>query len=302
MNKFFTLILVLFSLVGCTLGHNSPQTLTTAESGSEVKSVNEKPKARIAVARFRDKTAAGHHWWNPKIGDGMADQLIAALLQSQRFIIPNQDNSTSAVEEAELLIIADVTEFGDGTATNRKSGNGVLDAIGGAVKTSQITIDLRIIDSRTANTLAETSIQGQSNNINLGAAIGEYFNGGDLAGALGKWKGTPTEQAFLATVNEAVSFAISKTPEQYFHFARLQTVPLAPRFVTVSADKLNIRSGAGIQFKIINAAKKGDSLLVLDINEKWLYVKTAKGETGWAARWLTQSEPELGTALNQPGF
>ena len=79
-------------------------------------------------------------------------------------------------------------------------------------------------------------------------------------------------------------------------------MPLAPRFVTVSADKLNIRSGAGIQFKIINAAKKGDNLLVLDINEKWLYVKTAKGETGWAARWLTQSEPELGTALNQPGF
>lgn len=291
MNKLFGLVLVLFSIIGCTLNPNSPQTLASTELDRETKSVHEKPKARIAVARFRDKTAAGHHWWNPKIGDGMADQLTAALAQSEHFIAPDQENSASTSEEAELLIIADVTEFGDGTTSHRKSGNGVLDVIGGAVKTSQITIDLRIIDSRTANTLAETSIQGQSNNINLGAAIGEYFSGGDLAGALGKWKGTPTEQAFLATINEAVNFAISKTPEQYFHFGNLQSLPQTPRFVTVSADKLNIRSGAGTQFKIVYSAKKGESLQVLDVNEKWLHIKTANGQIGWAASWLTSPAP-----------
>ena len=278
--------LFLLSTISCTLTPDSTQAFTPSESINESQSVNEQPKARIVIARFRDKTAPGNHWWNPKIGDGMANQLTAALLQSGRFIVPDSKNLDQPSEKAELLVMADVTEFGD-TSSHSKSGNGVLDAIGDAVKTSKITLNLRIIDSRTARILAETSIQGQSNDINLGAAIGDYFNGGDLAGALGEWKGTPTEQAFLSTIKEVVNFIVNKTPEQYYHFGNLQFLPIHANFVTVSTNKLNIRTGAGTQFKIVYSATRGERLEVLDANDKWLYIKATNGQKGWAARWLT---------------
>jgi len=46
------------------------------------------PKARVAVSQFNDKTAKGggggygFQWYSPQIGNGMADMLSDALLQS----------------------------------------------------------------------------------------------------------------------------------------------------------------------------------------------------------------------------
>ena len=44
------------------------------------------PKARIAVARFTDKSN-NSRWWRKEIGEGMADQLTTALVSTNRFIV-----------------------------------------------------------------------------------------------------------------------------------------------------------------------------------------------------------------------
>jgi curli biogenesis system outer membrane secretion channel CsgG/SH3-like domain-containing protein len=117
--------------------------VTSPTAGPDINQVTEEaydgPKARIAVARFVDKTGSG--WYDGKFGDGMADQLTTALFNSGRFILlerqllsevlQEQDlgasgrvrASTAArmgeIEGAELLITGAVTEF-----MNSASGGG----------------------------------------------------------------------------------------------------------------------------------------------------------------------------------
>ena len=70
----------------------TPGTKAEVTSGQAAPSIDQAqaeaydgPKARIAVAQFKDKTGKG--WWTGQIGDGMADQLVTALFNSQRFIV-----------------------------------------------------------------------------------------------------------------------------------------------------------------------------------------------------------------------
>lgn len=253
-----------FILGGCV----TPGTQATVTSGQASPGIQEVqaeayngPKARIAVARFKDKTGAGQQWWNPKIGDGMADQLTTALFDSNRFIVleretlgdvlTEQDLGTAGrisketaapvgqVEGAELLVVGAVTEF-EGGASGAGGGLGgyggfgatglVLGAIAGGYSKSHMAIDVRIIDARTSRVLAATSVQGEATDVNLGGALGGALGGGGLGAALGGWKNTPIEKALRVCIDEAVKFIVSKTPQQYYHFTEtsqpLETKPV----------------------------------------------------------------------------
>jgi len=105
------------------------------------------PKARVAISRFTDQSGQGKGiavgypgfaWYSPQIGNGMADMLSDALLQSNRFILLDrqalqdvlQEQDLAAggrisretgapvgqVEGADLLIKGSVTEFEHGSA------------------------------------------------------------------------------------------------------------------------------------------------------------------------------------------
>ena len=209
------------------------------------------PKARIAIARFTDKTGSG--WYNGRIGRGMADQLATALFSSQRFILLErrilQDvlkeqnlgasgrvrRDTAApigqIEGAELLVTGAVTEFqraasgGGGRVSGGLFGS-LLGAVSGAFRKAHMAIDMRIIDTRTSRIVAATSVEGESTDVNLGGALTGYFGGGALGASLSGWKNTPIEKALRATINEAVKFIVSKTPPVYYrHGAQTVSKP-----------------------------------------------------------------------------
>ena len=135
------------------------------------------PKARIAVAQFKDKTGKG--WWTGQIGDGMADQLTTALFNTNRYIVlerailgdvlSEQDLGASGrvrsetaapigqIEGAELLVVGAVTEF-EGNASGAQGGlggygGGILGGILGGFRKAHMAIDMRIIDTRTSRVL-----------------------------------------------------------------------------------------------------------------------------------------------------
>ncbi|SLN35310.1 CsgG/HfaB family protein [Oceanibacterium hippocampi] len=227
------------------------------------------PKARIAVARFTDKTGSG--WYNGAIGDGMADQLTTALFHSNRFIVlerqtlgdvlQEQDlgasgrvrESTAArigeIEGAEILITAAVTEFeGKASGGGGGAGGGLLGSFGtilGAVASSysraHIAIDLRLIDTRTSRIVAATSIEGEATDVSMGAALGGAAGGGALGGALGGWKNTPVEKALRIVIRDAVAYISTKMPAQYYRVGpdgrqmQPQTAAIAPAPAAVSA-------------------------------------------------------------------
>lgn len=154
------------------------------------------PQARIAVARFENKSADSRSWWNPQIGDGMADMLTTALVNTGRFIVlergealedilGEQDLGASGrvradtaapigeMEGAELLVVAAVTEFDENSGGTRGGlggfGGRVLGAIAGGTKSAHMAIDLRLVDARTSRGWRQPAWKAKPKTSNLAA-------------------------------------------------------------------------------------------------------------------------------------
>jgi SH3 domain protein len=55
--------------------------------------------------------------------------------------------------------------------------------------------------------------------------------------------------------------------------------------------RLNLRAGAGTQFKIIAGVETGDELRVLSTGENWTRVETSEGEIGWIPAGYLETKP-----------
>jgi curli biogenesis system outer membrane secretion channel CsgG len=200
------------------------------------------PKARIAVARFTDKTGKG--WWTGSIGDGMSDMLATALFNTNRFIVVERQILGEMKEEQELvrqglvkpgaaaprgqwegpdlLITGAVTEFEPGAAGGAAGVGGgswgsLIGGVFGALQKSHIAIDLRVVDTATRRVVAATRVEGSATDVAaaVGAVVG-FTTGVHLGGALSAWQKTPLEKALRVALEEGVNFVVSKTPPVYY--------------------------------------------------------------------------------------
>lgn len=65
----------------------------------------------------------------------------------------------------------------------------------------------------------------------------------------------------------------------------------ASNHVKVSSDSLNVRSGPGLSYDVVDHLTRGKDLEVLSSSEEWVKVKY-DGRTGWVASWLTSYTSE----------
>jgi len=235
------------ALIAC-VSTGTKTTVTSGDDGQNINDVQQKayngPQARIAVSSFKDKSNNYGGWYNKQIGNGMADQLTTALVNSGRFIvlerqaldhiIGEQDLGASGrikqetaakigeIEGAELLVVAAVTEFDANSAGAKASGggwvSGVLGAVSGGMKKAHMAIDLRLIDAKTSRILAATSVEGESTDTNIGGAVLGWFGGGAAAGGFSSWKNTPKEKALRAVINKSVDYLLKKIPANYYRY------------------------------------------------------------------------------------
>jgi len=305
------LVFFVLALVSCATG---PTAKVTSAGGPTIAGAQLEPysgpKARIAVARFVDKTAKGLS----EIGQGMADMLSTALFNTNRFIVlereilqdvlAEQDLAaagrvrketaapTGLMEGAELLITGAVTEFEPGAAGVGGGGGGTGAALLGLLKKSHIAIDIRVIDTKTSRILAAASVEGSAKDFSLGGLLLSTVSVGGVA--LGGYSKTPVEKAIRIALGEAVKFIVSQTPAQYFHYQEetlptktpikkpaVTTVPELPSQVTVIVATANIRSGPGTNYGIVGSAKQGEKLAVLGEEGDWCNVELPDGKTGW---------------------
>jgi curli biogenesis system outer membrane secretion channel CsgG len=259
------LIAFAFILAGCgpmaemiqNAGQPTAKTVSATEQGIDQAQLEpyNGPKARVGVYRFADQTAKGggttrgypfYGWYTPQIGNGMAEMLSDALLQSNRFIVLDRQGlndvlseqdlaangrvsketaaPTGQVEGADLLIKGSVTEFEPGSA-GAGAGVGlgmfglpgaVLGGLAGGLSQSHVAMVIQVVDARTSRLLFSTTVEGKANDFNIGGALAGFGGGfGGLTG-LGTWQKTPVEKAIRIAVQQAVKELASKTPPTYF--------------------------------------------------------------------------------------
>ena len=63
--------------------------------------------------------------------------------------------------------------------------------------------------------------------------------------------------------------------------------------------RLNLRAGAGTQFKILGSIQTGDSVTVLGTHESWTRVETADRKIGWIPAGYLETEPPPKLRLEQ---
>lgn len=243
-------ICVLVSIAALFILHIScaPTAQVTSAGGPSIAEAQAErydgPKARLAVSEFTDKTAKGGGnvgWMSlygvsfKQIGDGMQDMLTTALFNSNRFIVLEREKLGAVMEEqdlgasgrvkkgteapigeiygAELIITAAVTEF-EGSAKGVGGGTRVLGIrVGGGVKKAHMAIDVRIIDAKTSQIVAATSVEGSATSFGVGGATSI---GGSLPIGLGGFSKTPTEQAIRVCIEKAVEYIVGQTPQTYY--------------------------------------------------------------------------------------
>ena len=207
------------------------------------------PKARIAVAKFEDKTAKGEG----VIGEGMATMFTTALVNSNRYIVlerdlldevireqdlgaqgrvrPGTEAPVGEIEGAELLVLGAVTEFepermgigggllGVGTLVGTAllhSQNRNIPVAAATYTESHVAIDLRVVDAATSRLLFTVGVEGKG--YDWGGGILAEVGGGRarLPVAFGGFQKTSMEQAVRTAIDVGVAELARRTPREFF--------------------------------------------------------------------------------------
>lgn len=303
-------------LTACaTTGTNTRVTSGSSQNLNEARAVPyDGPQARIAVTRFSNRSADAYNWYNPGIGDGMADMLTTALVNTGRFIVlerealgdilAEQDLAASGrisaetgaaigeIEGAEILVIAAVTEFEEDAGGTRGGlggvAGGVLGAITGGSRSAHMAIDLRMVDARTSRVLAATSVEGEAKDFSLGGALAGYTGSVGLGGALESWKNTPREKALRQVIGAAVDYVVTKTPQRFYRHGSQQrfiqnNLQVTGEKIVITATSLNVRSGPGTQHGVMFSLVSGSIVDVLSRDAGWVQIRDEQGRDGWVA-------------------
>lgn len=237
---------LLFVLIGCL----TPAYIARAQpaGGPDMGTARAEPyhgpKAAIAVADFEDKTV-GSRQYRPAYGRGMADMLVTALFNTNRFIVLEREKLQAVIHEqdmgasgrfrqdtaapigelegAQLLVIAAVTGFDPGTAgaaaSARQRGgllglgkDSVIGSLRGGYSQAHLALDLRIVDTATGRIVAATNVEGKAHSFDMGTSM----LGSRSAGDLSVFARTPMEQAMRRAIEAAVEFVASQTPPHFY--------------------------------------------------------------------------------------
>jgi curli biogenesis system outer membrane secretion channel CsgG len=225
-------------------------------------------KKIVAVSRFENKTTySGQH----NLGDGMADQLIDALMQSGKFVVLERQTLGDVFEEqdlaqtgrmaksksartgkatsAQILVKGTVTEFeakSGGSGTGLKLPFGV--SLGGKKGEAHVGVIIRLIDTTTGQVLQSQRVEGK-------AKSGGFKLGLDIDGVgfgTNSFKKTPLGKAMQIAIDNAVAFIASK----------MKDIPFQGRVIKAKGSEVYISAGER------TGAAAGDTFTVYSVGEE----------------------------------
>jgi curli biogenesis system outer membrane secretion channel CsgG len=244
----------------CALGFAACQSTSNDKAATQTSAQYQGLKARVAVARFTDKSQDSY-WWRKEIGEGMADQLTTELVKTNRFIVLERQALDAVLSEqdlvlsgrvnsrtgagfgniagAELVIVAAVTEFDDASKGMKMGGSSfmsdMVNSVSAGFQSAHMAIDLRLVDTTTSQIIAATSIEGGTKDFSIGAAatnFGDSVLGGNLSG----WSNTPKEKALREVIAKSVTYLIDQIPADYYRHDPKTLLVAKPRSTEVISE------------------------------------------------------------------
>lgn len=205
-------------------------------------------KKIVAVSRFDNKTA---YRGSEGIGDGMADQLTDALMQSGQFTVMERQNikdvtteedfansgrvqksqsaQTGKLVSAQILVQGTITEF-ESASSGNANGFGIGGFhLGSSKSEAHVGLIIRMIDTTTGEVLASQRVEGkaESSGVKWGANTpGVSFGSSDF-------KKTPIGQAVQSAIDNAVALIADK----------LKDVPFEAHVIKINGDDELLISG-----------------------------------------------------------
>lgn len=174
----------------------------------------------------------------------LKDMLTTALVQSKRYRVLERsrinsvksevglqedgytDSSGSkrgSVKGTDIIVVASITGWAPGSSGKGgslggllgKRTNALIGAVSGGVSKSAMAMDIRIVDARTTEVLAATSVETEATDRNFGAALTALTGSNALGGALGTYAKTPMEKVIRSSIVEATKYIVENTPQSY---------------------------------------------------------------------------------------
>ncbi len=179
-------------------------------------------KARIIVGKFTDKTT-GRGYYREEFGRGLSDMLTTALFQTNRFAVLERETIEIIRAEGGQVVPADIMVVAAITGFEPEAGGVTTDIFGskwakklkklkGFADKAKVAMDLRLVDLRTSQIVAATSVKASATVFGIGGAGGSD----KLSGALSAFKKTPMETAIRKMITKAVGFVVVQTPDNYY--------------------------------------------------------------------------------------
>ena len=231
----------------------------------------------LAVSRFENKssyTSGGQY----HLGDGLADQLTDALIQSEQFVVLERQTLTDVISEqdmaasgrfqqsrsartgkltsAQILVKGTVTEF-ETKSSGSGTGIGLFGVrVGGKKEEAHVGLIIRLIDTTTGEVLDSQRSEGKAKS--GGFKLGLDISGIDF-GTEGFQK-TPLGKATQVAIDNAVEFIASK----------LRDMPFQGTIIKVNVDEIYLSASEK------NDVSVGNEFTVYSVGEELINPDTGE--------------------------
>lgn len=226
----FSVMLVLLIFVDCATTSGGKQSIKTAEEDEkpiefifpEYSGTEEKPK--VAVFDFTNDTP----FESGILGMGVANTLVTALVKSNHYRVAERSMLQNILEEQSLgmtgvidaatasrvgnilgvdyLIMGSISEFGiKTTRTGVGYGKDVDASVGVSKGTARVVLDVRVVNSNTAEIVSVETGVGSHYSVNVGIAVKEISLLTGIAGFDQTLIGKATRKAVYDIVNKLIN-------------------------------------------------------------------------------------------------
>ena len=213
------------------------------------------PKKTIAVMAFENKAGAAAEW---SLGEGMAEMLTTALVNSGRFIVVERQAIRDVLDEqdfgasgrttqfgaarfgkvlnAQILVRGAVTEFG-----MKESGGGHALSIKGfdiglSGSQAHVAVNMRLYDTTTGQVIDSVRCDGKAS----AGGIDFGYSESDWGFGTGAFYNTPIGKATQKAIDKAV----------YFVAMKMRDVEWEGRIIKASKGEVYINAGATSGIKV----------------------------------------------------